>query len=74
MAAASAAAIALADNGEAAKRSPQKQLAIARIYKDKAVKELTLERQKVKEVTRQKNKLQQALIQVNSALQHEHGQ
>ena len=55
------------------KRSPKKELAIDRIRKDNALKELTLARQKVKEVTREKNKLQNALIQVNNALRYEHG-
>ena len=63
--------MALNDGDAGEKRSPQNQLAIDRIYKDNALKELTSERQKVKQVTRERNKLQSALIQVKNTLQLE---
>lgn len=72
MAAASASAMAFDDGDDGDdKRSLQNQLAIDRIYKDNALKELTAERQKVKQVTRERNKLQSALIQVESTLRLE---
>lgn len=63
--------MALNDGDAGEKRSPQNQLAIDRIYKDNALKELTSERQKVKQVTRERNNLQSALIQVKNTLQLE---
>ena len=52
-------------------KSPERQLAIDRIYKDNVLKELTLEREKVKSITDERDKLLNALKQVKSALKHE---
>ena len=42
-------------------KSPERQLAIDRIYKDNVLKELTLERKKVKSITDERDKLLNAL-------------
>ena len=52
-------------------KSSQRQLSIDRVYKDNALKELILERQKVKSITIVKDKLLHALNQVKSTLKHE---